>query len=327
MQRGSANLAFQQIRTLYTLGTLGGLTDAQLLELFLTRGGDDAEDAFAALVHRHGPMVLGVCRRMLPGSHDAEDSFQATFLILVRRAASIGRRQQLANWLYGVAVRTAKQARRRAARQRAKERRLMETSQVEPAPAEDRGELLSLLDEELNRLPRHYRAALVACELEGKARREAALQLGLPEGTLSAHLARGRKLLHKRLVRRGVSLGVGPLAGLPRQIAVVTVPEGLAGSTVRAALGYMAGGTLSEAVPATVAVLVEGGLKMMFLTRVALLVATMLGHRHGGPDRRRRLVRDPDRTRRTPDGPGRAQGREPTSGGETDAPGRRGGDE
>jgi len=275
MERRSANLAVRQIRTLYTLGTLSGLTDAQLLELFLTRSGDDAEDAFAALVHRHGPMVLGVCRRVLPCSHDAEDSFQATFLILVHRAASIGRRRQLANWLYGVAVRTAKQARRRAARQRARDRRLMETSQIEPAPVEDRAELLSLLDEELNRLPRHYRAALVACELEGKARRDAALQLGLPEGTLSAHLARGRKLLHKRLVRRGVSLGVGPFAVLPRHIAEVTVPERLAGSTVRAVLGYMAGGALSGTVPATVAVLVEGGLKMMFLTRLILLVATM----------------------------------------------------
>ena len=91
MQRGSANLAFQQIRTLYTLGTLSGLTDAQLLELFLTRGGDDAEDAFAALVHRHGPMVLGVCRRMLPGSHDAEDSFQATFLIFRGRPGCLDR--------------------------------------------------------------------------------------------------------------------------------------------------------------------------------------------------------------------------------------------
>ena len=102
-------MALRQIRTLYELGTLGGMTDAQLLELFLTRAGDDAEDAFAALVHRHGPMVLGVCRRMLPGSHDAEDAFQATFLILARRAASIGRRERLANWLYGVAVRTAKE--------------------------------------------------------------------------------------------------------------------------------------------------------------------------------------------------------------------------
>jgi RNA polymerase sigma factor (sigma-70 family) len=272
MERRLANLGFRHIRTLYTLGALGGLTDAELLEIFLTRDGEDAEDAFGALVHRHGPMVLGVCRRMLPGSHDAEDSFQATFLILVRRGAWIGRREQLANWLYGVAVRTAKQAKRRAARHQARERRLMETtSQVDPAPAVDRAELLSLLDEELNRLPRHYRAALVACELEGKARREAALQLGLPEGTLSAHLARGRKLLHKRLVRRGICLGVGPFAGLPRQIAVVRVPERLAGSTIRAARGYPAGGTSAGAVAA----LVEGGLKMIFLTRLTLLVAAI----------------------------------------------------
>ena len=129
MQRGSAKSALRQIRTLYTLGTLGGLTDAQLLELFLTRDGDDAEDAFAALVDRHGPMVLGVCRRMLSGSHDAEDAFQAAFLILARRAASIGRREKLAGWLHGVAVRTASEARRRAARQRARERRLMDSVQ------------------------------------------------------------------------------------------------------------------------------------------------------------------------------------------------------
>ena len=196
------------------------------------------------MVHRHGPMVLGVCRRMLPSAHDAEDAFQATFLILARRAASIGRREQLANWLYGVAVRTAKEARRRAARQHARERRLMNVSHVEVvnAPDEDQRDLLSLLDEELNRLPPRYRIALVACELEGKSRREAAQQLGVPEGTLSTHLARGRKLLRDRLLRRGVSLGAGPFAGLARPITTITVSERLAGSTVRAALGYTSGG-------------------------------------------------------------------------------------
>ena len=95
MQRGSARSALRQIRTLYTLGTLGGLTDAELLEVFLTRGGDEGEDAFAAIVDRHGPMVLGVCRRTLPTSHDAEDAFQATFLILARRAATIGRARKI----------------------------------------------------------------------------------------------------------------------------------------------------------------------------------------------------------------------------------------
>ena len=177
----------------------------------------------------------------------AEDAFQATFLVLARRAASIGRREQLASWLYGVAVRTAKEARRRAARDRAMERRLMDVSQVESEPtAEDRDDLLAFLDEELNRLPPRYRAALVACELEGKSRREAAQQLGIPEGTLSTHLARGRKLLRERLHRRGVSLGVGPLAGLPRPIAEAAIPERLMGSTVRAALGKASGGGSSR---------------------------------------------------------------------------------
>ncbi len=107
MDMRRARGVLREIRTLYTLGTLGGLTDSQLLDRFLARGGDDAEDAFAALVHRHGPTVQGVCRRMLPASHDAEDAFQATFLVLARRAASIGRREKLGSWLYGVAVRTA----------------------------------------------------------------------------------------------------------------------------------------------------------------------------------------------------------------------------
>ena len=198
MERESSKQALRQIRRLFELGTLGGMSDAQLLDLFLTRAGDDAEDAFAALVHRHGPMVLGVCRRMLPGSHDAEDAFQATFLILVRRAASIGRRERLANWLYGVAVRTSREARRRAARRQARERRVMEMARIESEPVGDQADLVPLLDEELSRLPGRYRAALVACELEGKSRREAAEQLGLSEGTLSTHLARGRKLLRER---------------------------------------------------------------------------------------------------------------------------------
>ena len=150
MQRGSARSAIRQIRTLYTLGTLGGLSDAQLLDLFVTGEGDAAEDAFAALVDRHGPMVLGVCHRVLMSSHDAEDAFQAAFLILARRAASIGRRDKLAGWLHGVAVRTASETRRRAARERTRERRLMAVSNVETEPAEGPDDFLPLLDEELN---------------------------------------------------------------------------------------------------------------------------------------------------------------------------------
>ena len=276
MERGSTNLALRQIRALYELGTLVGMSDAQLLDLFLSRAGVDAEDAFSALVHRHGPMVLGVCRRMLHDSSDAEDAFQATFLILVRRAASIGRRERLANWLYGVAVRTAKEARRRAARRQAREKRAMEMAKIESEPVGDCDDLGPLLDEELSRLPDRYRVALVACELEGKSRREAARQLGLPEGTLSTHLARGRKLLHERLLKRGVSLGVGALAGLSRGSIEAAVPDRLLGSTNRAALGYSSGGVATGTVSAAVSALAEGVLKMMMLARLSLVVASAM---------------------------------------------------
>ena len=276
MESGSLKSAFRQIRTLYAVGTFGGRSDAQLLELFLAQNGDAAGDAFEALVQRHGPTVLGVCRRMLPTSHDCEDAFQATFFVLARRAASIGRRERLASWLYGVAVRTAKEARRRAARERAVERRVMDSSRTELQANEDHDELLAFLDEELNRLPERYRAALVACELEGKTRSQAAQQLGLPEGTLSSHLAQARKLLRERLLRRGVSLGVGPFAGLPRSIAAVTVPERLMCSTVQATLNYMSGSGASGTVPAAAAVLAERVLKVMFLLRLTLIVAALM---------------------------------------------------
>ncbi len=276
MDRGPASGVLRDVRTLYTLGTLGSLTDAELLERFLARGGDGAEDAFAALVHRHGPTVLGVCRRMLPDSNDAEDAFQATFVVLARRAAAIGRREKLANWLYGVAVRASREARRRNARARAAERRMMDVSRVESEPAEDRDDLLPMLDEELNRLPDRYRAALVACELEGKSRREAAEQLGIPEGTLSTHLARGRKQLRERLLRRGIHLGAGPIAGLTRPIAEAVIPERLMDQTVRAAIGHASGTGATATVSTTVSSLAERVLKMMFLARLTLIVAALM---------------------------------------------------
>ena len=276
MERGPASGVLREIRALYTTGTSTGLTDAELLERFVARDGEEAEDAFAALVHRHGPTVLGACRRMLPRSHDAEDAFQATFLVLARRAASILRREQLASWLYGVAVRIARDARRRAARHSAGERRLMDVSRVEPKSADDPDDVLPMLDEELNRLPHHYRAALVACELEGKSRREAALQLGIPEGTLSTHLARGRKLLRERLLRRGVKLGLGPIAGIAHPLAVPAVPERLMGPLVRAALGYARGAGAVGTIPSSVSSLVERMLKMMLLTRLTLVIAALM---------------------------------------------------
>src|SRR5262249_42961899 len=157
-----------QLRRAALLRDGGGMTDGQLLECFLTRR-DEA--AFAALVRRHGPMVLGVCRRMLHNPHDAEDAFQATFPVLGRKAATIARRELLGNWLYGVAYRTALDARAAAARRRVREKQVSEMPEPEASASEDVWrDLRPLLDEELSRLPDKYRVPVVLCDLEGRTR-------------------------------------------------------------------------------------------------------------------------------------------------------------
>src|SRR5262249_22985058 len=160
----------------------GGPGDAQLLTAFIERR-DEA--AFAALVQRHGPMVWSVCRRVLPNLHDAEDAFQATFLVLVRKAASVRPRTMVANWLHGVACTTAHRARVATARQRARERQMMALPEPEAVPHDSGNDLASLLDQELSRLPDRYRVPIVLCDLEGKTRKEAARQLSVPEGTVA----------------------------------------------------------------------------------------------------------------------------------------------
>src|SRR5262245_24273163 len=186
-----------------------GMTDGQLLDRFLAQQ-DDA--AFAALVRRHAPMVWGVCRRVLNNHHDAEDAFQATFLVLVRKASSVEPREMVANWLYGVAYQTALKARSAAAKRKGRERQVVEMA--EPA-VEDQDvwlDLQPLLDQELSRLPDQYRGPVVLCDLEGKTRKEAAHQLGWPEGTVAGRLAAARKMLARRLAQRDVGLSGGALA-------------------------------------------------------------------------------------------------------------------
>src|SRR5437868_5839550 len=174
------------------------LSDGQLLDRF-TQDRDEA--AFAALVRRHGPLVWGVCRRVLRSHHDAEDAFQATFLVLARKAASIASRGLLANWLYGVAYNTAIKARSLAARRKAREKQVTEMPEPEPARHDPWHDLQPLLDQELSRLPDKYRAPVVLCDLGGKTRKEAARLLGCPEGTVAGRLARGRVMLARRLAR------------------------------------------------------------------------------------------------------------------------------
>ena len=209
-------------------------------------------------------------------------------------------------------------------------------SQVESEPPEDRDDLIPILDEELSRLPDRYRAALVACELEGKSRREAAEQLGIPEGTLSTHLARGRKMLRERLQRRGVTLGVGPIAGLARPSVEAAVPERLIGPTVRAALVDPSGAGATAVVSAAVSSLAERVLKMMFLARLTSdrRGSDDDGGRGGIHRGRARLVHDgggtPERRsvarrHRGPAGDPVRRGRpaaEPDRGGSTSAPGQ-----
>jgi RNA polymerase sigma factor (sigma-70 family) len=238
------------LRKLAQSGDVDSATDGQLLECFLTLR---QESAFRTLVDRHGPMVLGVCRRVLHDVHDAEDAFQATFLVLVRKAATVVPREFVANWLYGVACRTAQKLRVSRTRADAARRRLYDrvTAMAERTRTDDEvwRDLQPVLDQELQRLPDKYRVAVVLCDLEGKPRKQAAEQLGWPEGTLSGRLARARKLLATRLTRRGVTLSVATLAAtLAKEGAAAAVPAVLKSNVTRAAV-LMAGG---EAVPAKV---------------------------------------------------------------------------
>ena len=215
-----------------------GPADRDLLRAFADRA-DGA--AFAELVRRHGPVVLGVCRRVLNDTPDADDAFQATFLVLAKRAAAVGRPDRVSNWLYGVALRCARRARAAAAARRAKERPMPDFP-APPAAGSDWADARPVLDEEIGRLPDRLRAALVACELRGLDRAAAAADLGIPEGTLSSRLARAKELLRRRLVRRGVALsalGLGIV--LAEATARAAVPPGLAADVTTAAARFAAG--------------------------------------------------------------------------------------
>jgi RNA polymerase sigma factor (sigma-70 family) len=235
-------------------GDLSARPDADLLDRFIGAG-DPA--AFEALIRRHGPMVLGVCRRLLRNPADAEDAFQATFLVLVRKAASVAPRSLVGHWLYGVACKTAQKARA----MREKRRQVEAKASRMDAPQPTRAGAAEFLDEELAGLPEKYRVPVVLCELQGQTLRQVADLLGCPQGTVASRLARGRDLLARRLRQRGV-LGAA-LTTLFAQTATA-VPPALAASTARAAALFAAGNSAAG----RVALLVEGVLKMMLLNKL-----------------------------------------------------------
>ncbi len=248
----------------------GDLTDGQLLARFVaTRD----EAAFAALVRRHGPMVLGVCRRVLHDFHHAEDAFQATFLVLARKAASVAVGHSLGGWLHGVAYHTALRAGEAIGRRRVREKPMDDVPhpQVEPAEARD---WLPLLDRELSLLPEKYRSAIVLCDLEGRTRKEAARVLSLSEGTLSSRLARGRTLLGKRLAGCGVALSGGAVALLSQGAASAQLPAALVVSTAKAAAIVAAGQVAGVSAPAVV--LMQGVIKAMLLKKLRFVVGAAL---------------------------------------------------
>jgi RNA polymerase sigma factor (sigma-70 family) len=189
--------------------TQGDRSDGQLLDLFVNKSD---QDAFAAVVRRHGPMVLAVCRRILRNPADADDAFQAAFLVLARKANTLATRELLANWLYGVAFNTARKLRQSNLRRTVREKPLPETLEPAVSAQDSQDELIAILDEELSRLPERYRLPIVLCELQGVTRKEAAKLLDCPEGTVAGRLARARELLAHRLTRRGVALPASLLA-------------------------------------------------------------------------------------------------------------------
>jgi len=249
MMNGRFGATFRQIETLMRIGPLGNVSDGQLLERFLDRR-EGGEAAFESLVARHGGMVLGVCRQVLGSDDGADDAFQATFLVLVRQAGSIQKRESLGPWLHGVARRVSLRARRDAARRRERERQgFRAVGGCAPDEA-----LAETLHDEIARLPEKYRTPIVLCDLEGQSHAEAARRLDWPIGTVSGRLSRARALLRSRIARRGVTLTVAGLATTLSNAARASVPARLVAETTSRSSAFAAGRTISPALASLVGI-------------------------------------------------------------------------
>jgi RNA polymerase sigma factor (sigma-70 family) len=248
-------------------------TDGQLLQDFITHR---SAAAFEGLVQRHGGMVIGVCRRVLGDAHDAEDAFQATFLVLARKAASVVPREMVGNWLYGVAHTTAVRVRAANAKRRAREKQVANMPEPMAIEHDHRDELQQLVDDELARLPDKYRVPIVLCDLEGRSRREVAAQLALPEGTLSSRLTNARRMLARRLAARGFALSAASLPAAFSHHAASAMPAALAQSTVKAATMAARDAVSAGVVSARTLVLTEGVVKTMFIAKLKMMAGVLL---------------------------------------------------
>jgi len=246
-------------------------TDGELLTRFLNRRNTEALEA---LVARHAPMVWSVCCRLLRDPLDAEDAFQATFLVLVQKAVTVAPRERVANWLYGVAQQTAVRLRAAAAKRGVRE--VPMNPMPEPAGGDARDDtLLALLDQELSRLPERSRTLIVLCDLEGRTRKQVAQQLGCPEGTVASGLARARQLLAKRLGRHGLSVSGGGLTTLSHSAASAGVPARVVTTTIHVATRFAAGDAIGL-ISGPVAALTQEVLKTMLLNKIMTLTMVVL---------------------------------------------------
>ncbi len=271
MRPGSRHAVLGPIDRLFRTGTAVGLSDAQLLERFVRGHDEGAEAAFSVLVERHGPMVLAVCRRVLNDPHDAQDAFQATFLVLVRKASTVRKRESIADWLHGVARRVSARARVDLARRRSVERQAVTGSLiVSPPPLPD----IDVRDE-VEYLPRDLRAVVVLCYLEGLTHEQAARRLGWPVGTVRSRLARARARLRADLTRRGTAPDTALLPMLA--FSKTSLPKGLIDATVRAAI-LLSVRDAGEAglVSASAVALTEGVLRTMLVSKFKVTAVILI---------------------------------------------------
>jgi HlyD family secretion protein len=277
LMAGTASVAIlRDIQTLFDLGTAAGMTDRQLLERFADGRGPSSDAAFEVLILRHGPMVLRVCRNMLRHEADVADAFQATFLVLVRRRETLRTLESVGGWLYGVVCRVAARARVDAARRQKAEQRAALRVVEAVDPAEDipmNREFGPVVQEEVRRLPEKYRAVVVLCYWQSLTHDQAAAQLGCPLGTVRSRLARARKLLHRRLTRRGLA----PLAALVTKALdgstvapapLAAVPAALVKQTIEASAAAASGQALSYVVSGATASLVRRVLWSMAMIKI-----------------------------------------------------------
>ncbi len=274
MANDALNKVFWHLRRAVLLQDGAGLSDGKLLGMFVDQG-DEA--AFEVLMRRHGPTILGMCRRILLNPQDAEDAVQATFLVLLRKASSIMPREMVGSWLYGVARQTATRMRVQMARRRWWEKQVATMPEPRSLNSRSNDDLL-ILDEELSRLPDKYRIAIILCDLQGKTRKQAAGQLGWAEGTVSSRLARGRTMLAKRLAKHGLLLSVEALvAFMSQNMASACLPPTLVSATVKAASIMAAGKTVATGlISPTVVALTEKVVKGMLLTKLKTMVAVLM---------------------------------------------------